>query len=143
MPNLRKFISVSLIAACLASSITPAAAQWGWGPGWGGGWGYGGGWGGGYGGWGGGYGGWGGGYGGYGYGGAMAGAAIAGMAIGAIAASTAQQNRYYSGGGYAQPPYYSRHRRVNRQRVRLCSGYQALYDDWGDFLGYQLVRYRC
>jgi hypothetical protein len=74
----------------------------------------------------------------------MAGAAIAGMAIGAIAASAAQQNRYYYGGGYAQPVYYyPRHRRVYRQRTRWCIGNQALYDDWGDFIGYQRVRYAC
>ena len=71
----------------------------------------------------------------------MAGAAIAGMAIGAIAASAAQQNRYYYD-GYGQPVYYSaRPRRAHR--ARWCVGNQALYDDWGDFIGYQRVRFRC
>ena len=151
----RKILIAGLAAATFSSlmmSTTPAAAWgrgWGggWGrPGWGGGWGrpgwgrpgWGGGWGGGwgrpgwgYGGWGGGYGGWGGGYGGWGYGGA----ALTGLAIGAVAASAAQ-NQY----GYAQPYYgYARPYR----RARLCVANQALYDDWGDFLGYRRVRIAC
>lgn len=137
----RKLIVVGLVATTfsgLVLSTTPAAAWgrgWGgggWGrPGWGGGWGrpgWGGGWGGGWRrpGWG--YGGWGGGW---GYGGA----ALTGLALGAVAAS-AVQNQY----GYAQPYYgYARPYR----RARLCVANQALYDDWGDFIGYRRVRIAC
>lgn len=161
MTTARKLLVAGLAAATFSGlllSTTPAAAWgrgWGgggWGrPGWGGGygrggwgrggwgrpgWGYGGwrrpGWG--YGGWGGGYGGWGGGYGGWGYGG---GGMLAGMALGAMAA----QNSYgYGYGGYGQPYYgYARPYR----RARLCVANQALYDDWGDFIGYRRVRIAC
>lgn len=137
----RKLLVVGIVAATFSSvvmSTTPAAA-WGrgWGrPGWGGGWGrpgWGGGWG--YGGWGGGWGGggWGGGWGGGGWG--YGGAALTGLALGAVAAS-AVQNQY----GYAQPYYgYARPYR----RARLCVANQALYDDWGDFIGYRRVRIAC
>jgi hypothetical protein len=117
MRKFRRFVATGLVAASFVAAVTPASAQWGWGPGWG------------YGGWG--YGGWG--YGGWGYGGAIAGAAVAGLAIGAIAASAAQQNQYYYA-GYGRP-YYG--------RARWCAGRQALYDDWGNFAGYRRVRYRC
>ena len=146
----RKLLVVGIVAATFSSvvmSTTPAAAWgrgwgrpgWGggWGrPGWGGGWGrpgWGGGWG--YGGWGGGWGGggWGGGWGGGGWG--YGGAALTGLALGAVAAS-AVQNQY----GYAQPYYgYARPYR----RARLCVANQALYDDWGDFIGYRRVRVAC
>jgi hypothetical protein len=155
MTTARKLLVAGLAAATFSGlllSTTPAAA---WGRGWGGGgwgggygrggwgrpgWGYGGwrrpgwgygGWGGGYGGWG---GGWGGGYGGWGYGG---GGMLAGMALGAMAA----QNSYgYGYGGYGQPYYgYARPYR----RARLCVANQALYDDWGDFIGYRRVRIAC
>jgi hypothetical protein len=127
MRKLHRIMAAGLVVATFVGGVTPASAQWGWGPGWGyGGWG--GGWGG-YGGWGGGWGG----YGGWGGGGAIAGAAVAGMALGAIAASAARQNDYYYG-GYARPYY---------RRARWCVGRQALYDDWGNFAGYRRVRYRC
>jgi hypothetical protein len=161
MTTARKLLVAGLAAATFSGlllSTTPAAAWgrgwdgggWGRGGGWGGGWGRGGwgrpgwgyggwrrpgwgygGWGGGYGGWG---GGWGGGYGGWGYGG---GGMLAGMALGAMAA----QNSYgYGYGGYGQPYYgYARPYR----RARLCVANQALYDDWGDFIGYRRVRIAC
>jgi len=117
MRKLHRIMAAGLVVATFVGGVTPASAQWGWGPGWG------------YGGWGGGWGG----YGGWGGGGAIAGAAVAGMALGAIAASAARQNDYYYG-GYARPYY---------RRARWCVGRQALYDDWGNFAGYRRVRYRC
>ena len=66
-----------------------------------------------------------------GYGG---GGMLAGMALGAMAA----QSSY--GYGYGQPYYgYARPYR----RARLCVANQALYDDWGDFIGYRRVRIAC
>jgi hypothetical protein len=62
---------------------------------------------------------------------------LTGMALGAMAA----QNSYgYGYGGYGQPYYgYARPYR----RARLCVANQALYDDWGDFIGYRRVRIAC
>jgi hypothetical protein len=122
MAVIKRIFTSTLIAATFvagATVTTPAMAQWG---GWGGpGWGYGGG-----------YGGWGGG--GYGYnGGAVAGAAIGGMALGAILGSAiTQQSQNNYGYGYAPV-----------RRARLCPGRQALYDEWGDFVGWQRVRVPC
>ena len=119
MKRLRKLMTKGILisALTLASGLTtPSYAQWGWG-------GYGGGWGG--------YGG----YGGYGYnnGAAMAGAAIGGMALGAVVGSAiAQQNQNY-GYGYAPPV----------RRVRHCPANQPMYDEWGDFIGYRRVRVAC
>ena len=122
MKGLRRLIGAGMAAATLAATIgsaSPASAQWGWG-------GYGGGWGG--------YGG----YGGYGYnnGAALAGAAIGGLALGAIVGGAiAQQNQNNHGYGYghARPVW----------RQRLCPARQPVYDDWGDFVGYQRVRVAC
>lgn len=69
--------------------------------------------------------------GGWGYGGA----ALTGLAVGAVAAG-ALQNQYGYGHqyyGYARP----------YRRARLCVANQALYDDWGDFIGYRRVRVPC
>lgn len=125
MNTARKLLVAGLAAATFSGlllSTTPAAA---WGRGWGGG-----GWG--RPGWG---GGWGGGYGGWGYGG---GGMLAGMALGAMAA----QNAYgYGYGGYYGQPYYGYARPY--RRARLCVANQALYDDWGDFIGYRRVRIAC
>ena len=120
MTGFRRIVSINMVVASLIlglSSSSPALAQLGWG-------GYGGGWGG--------YGG----YGGYGYnnGAAMAGAAIGGMALGAVVGSAiAQQNQNNYGYGYAQPA----------RRARLCPANQPVYDDWGEFVGYRRVRVAC
>ena len=121
MTGFRRIVPLKVAAAALVvaiSSSPPALAQWGWG-------GYGGGWGG--------YGGYGGGYG-YNNGAAMAGAAIGGMALGAVVGSAiAQQNQNNYGYGYAQPV----------RRARLCPANQPVYDEWGEFVGYQRVRVPC
>ena len=120
MTGFRRIVSINIAVASLIlglSSSSPALAQWGWG-------GYGGGWGG--------YGG----YGGYGYnnGAAMAGAAIGGMALGAVVGSAiAQQNQNNYGYGYAQPV----------RRARLCPANEPVYDEWGEFVGYRRVRVAC
>ena len=64
----------------------------------------------------------------------MAGAAIGGMALGAVVGSAiAQQNQNNYGYGYAQPV----------RRARLCPANQPVYDEWGEFVGYQRVRVPC
>ena len=121
MIRFRRLTTIGIAAAIMGIAIvgtTPASAQWGWG-------GYGGGWGG--------YGGYGGGYG-YNNGAAMAGAAIGGMALGAVVGSAiAQQNQNNYGYGYAQPV----------RRTRLCPANQPIYDEWGEFVGYRRVRVAC
>jgi len=110
MCKLRKIVAGTLVAATFAGGMaaTPASAQW-WGWGWGSGWGGGGSW----------------------VGPAIAGAAIGGVLLGAIAASESQ---YDYGYGYPAYPY---------RRGRLCVVNSPVYDDWGNFLGYQRVRARC
>ena len=113
MTGFHRFVTLNIAAATLVVTIgatSPALAQWGWGD----------------------YGG----YGGYGYnnGAAMAGAAIGGMALGAVVGSAiAQQNQNGYGYGYAQPV----------RRARLCPANQPVYDDWGEFVGYRRVKVAC
>jgi hypothetical protein len=121
----RKPLATFVSTVTLALSVivvSPAAAQWG---GWGnGGYGYG----------------YNNGYNynnGYGYGydnsGAAAGAAIGGLALGAIAgAAMSQENQY------TQPRYAAQTR-----RGRLCNAWQPIYDDWGNFQQYRLVKATC
>jgi len=100
---------------------------WGRGGSWGyhgTGWGYRGGWG--YGGFAG-YAGWGGGY---GYGAVLAGAALTGMAIGAIAESQLAPVYGY-GYNYGYSP------------SRLCLVNQPYYDAWGNFISYRQVQTLC
>ncbi len=139
MANARKLFTAGLAAATLATALcaaNPASAQWG---GWGGyrpGWGYGGG---------------------YRNGGAVAGAAIAGMAMGAIAGAAMQQNRYNSGygaygapgygayggpgyGGYGAPGYgYG----PGYPRPRSCVTYESNYHPLWGHQGYQRVQVPC
>jgi hypothetical protein len=131
MRSLQKAILAGFSGFALAASVfvvTPAVAQWGgWGSGWGnGGYDYGDNSGYGY-------------SNGYGYGsgydnsGAVAGAAVGGMALGAIAGAAMSQESQY-----AQPQYSTR-----RSGGRLCNAWQPIYDDWGNFQQYRLVKATC
>ena len=119
------FVSAFAVAVGLLV-VTPATAQWG---GWGNsGYGYG----------------YNDGYNynnGYGYGngygydnsGAAAGAAMGGLALGAIAGAAMSEETQY-----AQPRYSAQTR-----RGRLCNAWQPIYDDWGNFQQYRLVKATC
>jgi hypothetical protein len=127
MRNSRKTLAAYVSTVTLALFVivvTPAAAQWGgWGNG-GYGYGYNNGYNNGY------------GYGnGYGYdnGGAAAGAAIGGLALGAIAGAAMSQESQYT-----QPRYAAQ-----AHNGRLCNAWQPIYDDWGNFQQYRLVKASC
>ncbi len=104
-------LSALTLAAPVAMTATPAAAQ-GWRGGWhGGGWGWrGGGWRGGY---------WGGGW---GWGGPAVAGLIGGLALGSLAASAAAP--YYGYGNYGGCYLQS----------------QPIYNGWGQFIGYRPIR---
>ncbi|KAF2990928.1 hypothetical protein OGR47_12605 [Methylocystis sp. MJC1] len=107
--NVRKTIALTVLAGLLgASAVSPAAADgWGWHGGYGGpGWGYRGGWGH---------------HGGWNNGGAVAAAAIGGLALG-VAAGAMSQPRYGSYGGYYGDCYP-----VDR----------PVMDGWGNVVGYR------
>jgi hypothetical protein len=119
MSKIRKIITTGLIAATLATAVvasTPASAwyrRYGW---------YGGGWG------------WG--------APAIAAIGLGALAVGAVAAGAGSYpyyggcNGYYGSCGYPAAYGYA-------YPARFCVVRNPVYDDWGNFVGYQRMRVAC
>jgi hypothetical protein len=113
MNRFKKIFTTGLVAATLGSSVLASTPASAWCNGWGCGGGWGGGWGG-------------------PSGGAVAAGVIGGMALGAMAAGAASSAYpgYYA---YPAPAY----------RPRTCRTRSPVYDEWGNFVGYQRVYVAC
>ncbi|MGC1863164.1 MAG: hypothetical protein WA733_19125 [Methylocystis sp.] len=114
MSKIRKIITTGLIATTLATAVVASTPASAWYRRYGGY--YGGGW---------------------GWGGAPAIAAIGlgALAVGAVAAGAGAYPYY---GGYGYPAAYG-----YAYPARLCVTRSPVYDDWGNFVGYQRMRVAC
>ena len=120
MSKIRKIITTGLIAATLATAVvasTPASAwyrRYGW---------YGGGWG------------WG--------APAIAAIGLGALAVGAVAAGAGAYPYYGGCGYYGSCGYPAAYGYAYPAPARFCVTRSPVYDDWGNFVGYQRMRVAC